>query len=70
LHQYSTRLLRWSSPQERATRDECKLNKEINDSLADATIKTRLADLGATVFVASPAEFGKFIADEAEKWGR
>ena len=44
-----------------------KLNKEINASLADATIKARLADLGATVFVASPAEFGKFIADEKEK---
>ena len=47
-----------------------KLNKEINASLADATIKARLADLGATVFVASPAEFGKFIADETEKWGK
>jgi tripartite-type tricarboxylate transporter receptor subunit TctC len=47
-----------------------RLNKEINASLADATIKARLADLGATVFVASPAEFGKFIADETGKWGK
>jgi tripartite-type tricarboxylate transporter receptor subunit TctC len=46
-----------------------RLNKEINAGLADATIKTRLADLGAAVFVESPAEFGKFIADETEKWG-
>jgi tripartite-type tricarboxylate transporter receptor subunit TctC len=46
-----------------------KLNKEINASLADTTIKARLGDLGATVFVASPVEFGKFIADEVEKWG-
>jgi tripartite-type tricarboxylate transporter receptor subunit TctC len=38
--------------------------------LADATIKTRLADLGAAAFVESPAEFGKFIADENEKWAK
>jgi tripartite-type tricarboxylate transporter receptor subunit TctC len=46
-----------------------KLNKEINAALADARMKTRLADLGATALPGSPADFGKFIADETEKWG-
>jgi tripartite-type tricarboxylate transporter receptor subunit TctC len=47
-----------------------KLNKEINASLADPAIKARLANLGITVFAGSPADFGKFIADETEKWGK
>src|SRR5262249_49375175 len=47
-----------------------RLNKEINAALADAGIRTRLADLGATVFVTSPDEFGRFIANETEKWGK
>jgi tripartite-type tricarboxylate transporter receptor subunit TctC len=46
-----------------------KLNKEINAALADPKIKARLADLGGTAFVGSPADFGKLIADETEKWG-
>jgi tripartite-type tricarboxylate transporter receptor subunit TctC len=46
-----------------------KLNKEINAALADPKIKARLAALGATVLQGSPADFGKFIADETEKWG-
>ena len=47
-----------------------KLNKEINAALADPNMKTRLTDLGAAVFAGSPADFGKFIADEIEKWGK
>jgi tripartite-type tricarboxylate transporter receptor subunit TctC len=47
-----------------------KLNKEINAALADPVLKGRFADLGSTVFPASPPEFGKFIADETEKWGK
>src|SRR5262245_34727743 len=47
-----------------------KLNKEINAGLADPNMKTRLADLGGTVLAGSPADFGKFIADETEKWGK
>jgi tripartite-type tricarboxylate transporter receptor subunit TctC len=47
-----------------------KLNKEINAGLADSKLKARFADLGATVFVVSPADFGKFIADETEKWAK
>jgi tripartite-type tricarboxylate transporter receptor subunit TctC len=46
-----------------------KLNREINEILADAKAKARLADLGGTALVGSPADFGKFIADETEKWG-
>ena len=46
-----------------------KLNKEVNAALDDPKIKARLADLGGTVFAGSPADFGKFIAEETEKWG-
>jgi tripartite-type tricarboxylate transporter receptor subunit TctC len=45
-----------------------KLNKEINVALTEPTVKARLAGLGATAFTGSPADFGKFIAAEAEKW--
>jgi tripartite-type tricarboxylate transporter receptor subunit TctC len=43
------------------------LNKEINAALADPKMKARFAELGATVLAGSPADFGKFIADETEK---
>ena len=46
-----------------------KLNKEINAALADPKMKARLADLGGDVLALSPADFGKLIADETEKWG-
>jgi tripartite-type tricarboxylate transporter receptor subunit TctC len=44
-----------------------KLNKEINAALADPKMKARLADLGGTALSGSPADFGKFVADETEK---
>src|SRR5580692_1379979 len=47
-----------------------KLNKEINRALADPTIKRRLADLGASVFSGSPADFGRLIADDTDKWAK
>jgi tripartite-type tricarboxylate transporter receptor subunit TctC len=47
-----------------------KLNKEINAALADPKMKARISDMGAAPFVSSPADFGKFIADETEKWGK
>ncbi|HXD43844.1 MAG TPA: tripartite tricarboxylate transporter substrate binding protein [Pseudolabrys sp.] len=46
------------------------LNKQINAALSDSTIKSRLADLGATGLGGSPAEFGKLVADETTKWAR
>ncbi|MGA8615236.1 MAG: tripartite tricarboxylate transporter substrate-binding protein, partial [Xanthobacteraceae bacterium] len=46
------------------------LNKEINAGLADAKMKARFADLGSSPFVVSPAAFGKFMADETEKWAK
>jgi tripartite-type tricarboxylate transporter receptor subunit TctC len=46
-----------------------KLNKQINAGLADPTIKARIADLGYTPFASSSADFGKLVADDAEKWG-
>jgi tripartite-type tricarboxylate transporter receptor subunit TctC len=47
-----------------------KLNKEINAGLADPKMKARLADFGGTPLVGSPADFGKLIADETDKWGK
>jgi tripartite-type tricarboxylate transporter receptor subunit TctC len=47
-----------------------KLNTEINAALADPKMTARLADLGGTVLTGSPADFGKLIADETEKWGK
>jgi tripartite-type tricarboxylate transporter receptor subunit TctC len=47
-----------------------RLNREINAGLADAKLKARLAELGAVVFVGSPSDFGKHIADETEKWAK
>jgi tripartite-type tricarboxylate transporter receptor subunit TctC len=47
-----------------------KLNKEINAALADPKMKARLADLGGTPLVGTPADFGKLIAEETEKWGK
>jgi tripartite-type tricarboxylate transporter receptor subunit TctC len=46
-----------------------KLNKEVYAGLADPKLKARLADLGGTVLALSPADFGKLIADETDKWG-
>jgi tripartite-type tricarboxylate transporter receptor subunit TctC len=47
-----------------------KVNKEINAILADATPKARFAELGASLLPGSPADFGKLLADETEKWGK
>jgi tripartite-type tricarboxylate transporter receptor subunit TctC len=47
-----------------------RLNEEINASLADPRMKARLADLGGIIMRAAPADFGKHIADETDKWGK
>jgi tripartite-type tricarboxylate transporter receptor subunit TctC len=46
------------------------LNKEIKAGLADAKLKTRLADLGGEPLSMSPDEFGKFLAAETDKMGK
>jgi tripartite-type tricarboxylate transporter receptor subunit TctC len=47
-----------------------KLNQEVNAALHDPQMKTRLADLGGTMLEGSPADFGRLIDDETEKWGK
>ena len=69
----ATRRARWygvGAPKGTPAEIVDKLNNEINAALADAKIKARLADLGGTVLTGSPADFGKLIADETEKWGK
>ncbi len=46
------------------------LNKELNDGLADARIKTQIVELGGTVVGGSPAEFGTIISEATEKWAK
>ena len=46
------------------------LNKAVNAGLADPKLKARLADFGGTVMPGSPADFGKLIAEETEKWAK
>jgi len=47
-----------------------RLNKEINAGLAEPRIRARFADVGGVPMSMTPAEFGKFIADETEKWAK
>ena len=42
----------------------------MNAALADPAIKARIADLGGVILPGSPADFGKLIAEETEKWGK
>jgi tripartite-type tricarboxylate transporter receptor subunit TctC len=46
------------------------LNRAVNAGLADPTLKARFTDLSATVLPGSPADFGKLLVDETEKWGK
>jgi tripartite-type tricarboxylate transporter receptor subunit TctC len=47
-----------------------KLNTEINAALADPKLKARLEDLGGELMPMTPADLGKLIAEETEKWGK
>ena len=47
-----------------------RLNKAINAILADPKAEARIAEMGATLITGSPADFGKLVADETEKWGK
>ncbi len=60
------------SPRPKATPADAitKLNEEVNKALADPAIRTRLADLGATPLPGSPADFGKLLVEETEKWAK
>jgi tripartite-type tricarboxylate transporter receptor subunit TctC len=47
-----------------------RLNKDINATLGDPQIKARMAELGSEIFTGSPADFGKIIVEETEKWAK
>jgi len=47
-----------------------KINKAVNATLADANVKARLTEWGATALTGSPADFAKFVAEETDKWGK
>jgi tripartite-type tricarboxylate transporter receptor subunit TctC len=47
-----------------------KLNQETNAALTDIKIKARMAESGGTVLPGSPADFGKLIAEETDKWSK
>lgn len=63
----------WSgvgAPKNTPAENIATLNKEISAGLADPQMKARLADLGAVPMPMTPADFGKFLANETEKWGK
>jgi tripartite-type tricarboxylate transporter receptor subunit TctC len=47
-----------------------KLGREINAALSDPTVSARFTEIGGTVMMGSPADFGKLVAEETEKWGK
>jgi tripartite-type tricarboxylate transporter receptor subunit TctC len=47
-----------------------KLNKTVNAILADPAVKVKFVEMGATLIMNSPAQFGKYVEDETEKWGK
>ena len=63
-------VVRHRRAQEHARRDHRQAQQGDQCGLADPKMKARLADLGGTVLAGSPADFGKLIADETEKWGK
>ena len=58
------------APKNTSTEIVDKLNKEVNAALDDPKLKARLANLGGTVLAGSPADFGRLIAEETEKWAK
>jgi tripartite-type tricarboxylate transporter receptor subunit TctC len=47
-----------------------KLNKTVNEALADPAMQAKLAELGGTNIPGTPEDFGKIIAEETEKWSK
>jgi len=66
----ATAWLGFAAPKNTSTATIDRLNKEINSAVSDSAVKARLIDLGGLVLPNSPADFGKFIADETEKWAK
>jgi tripartite-type tricarboxylate transporter receptor subunit TctC len=60
----------FGAPKNTPTEIVDKLNKEISAGVADPKMKARLMDVGSVPMAMTPAEFGKLIADETEKWGK
>ena len=58
------------APKDTPAEVTAKLNSEINAGLANPRLKSQLADMGGTAFAASPADLGKFIAEEIQKWAK
>ena len=58
------------APKDTSSTIIAKLNNEINVSLGDPGVKARFADLGGMVLPGSPADFGKLIRDDTEKWAK
>jgi tripartite-type tricarboxylate transporter receptor subunit TctC len=58
------------APKDTPTEVIDRLNQAINAALADPKIKARLADLGGPPLIGSPADFGRLMAEETEKWGK
>ena len=59
-----------AAPKNTAAEIVNRLNSELNAAFADPKMKARFADLGTTVLPGSPADFGKLLADDTEKWAR
>jgi tripartite-type tricarboxylate transporter receptor subunit TctC len=59
-----------SAPKDTPPEIVARLNKTINEGLADAKTKQRLADLGCLVSAGSPADYARFVTGETEKWGK
>jgi tripartite-type tricarboxylate transporter receptor subunit TctC len=59
-----------SAPRKTPTAIVERLNKEINASLTDSKLSARLVELGVAPLPGSPADYGKLIADETEKWAK
>jgi hypothetical protein len=59
-----------AAPRDTSPEIVARLSTAVGASLADDKFQARLANVGATVFAGSPADFAKFIADETKKWGK
>jgi len=60
----------FGAPKQTAASIVSELNKQINAALADPNIKSRLAGLGSTPIPMMPAEFGKLMLSDSEKWAK